>query len=143
MARAHRLSLTGGWELGGFYSGTRFGPNATVAYRWSDRLTALFRADWFDVRLAEGDFTTAVMRLAASYSFTPRTYFQATLQYNDDTENLATNVRFGWLDAAGTGLFIVYNDTEYLGTLAGTGFRSGPRQRQVVIKYSRLFEVSR
>lgn len=101
------------------------------------------RANYFDVRLDEGDFTTAVFRLNASYSFTPRIYLQANLQYNDDTENFGTNIRLGWLDTAGTGLFIVYNDTEHLGTLERTGFRAGPRQRQLVIKYSKLFQLSR
>ena len=95
------------------------------------------------MRLDEGNFTTAVLRLNASYSFTPRVYVQANLQYNDDTEDFGTNIRLGLLDTAGTGFFIVYNDTEHLGTLARTGFAGGPRQRQLVIKYSKLFELSR
>ncbi|MEE2897110.1 MAG: DUF5916 domain-containing protein [Gemmatimonadota bacterium] len=141
--RSNPLSFSGGWSLGGFYSGTRFGPNATLQYRFQDRFTASVRANYFDVRLDEGDFTTAVLRLNASYSFTPRIYLQANLQYNDDTENFGTNIRLGWLDTAGTGLFIVYNDTEHLGTLERTGFRAGPRQRQLVIKYSKLLQLSR
>ena len=49
----------------------------------------------------------------------------------------------GWLDTAGTGLFIVFNDTEHFGQFERTGFMRGPRQRQFVIKYSRLLEFSR
>ena len=141
--RSAPLSLSAGWSWGGFFSGTRFGPNASLQYRFRDRFTASLRANYFDVKLAEGDFKTAVLRLNASYSFTPRLYVQANLQYNDDTENLGTNIRIGWLDTAGTGLFIVYNDTEHLGRFAETGVASGPRQRQFVIKYSRLFELTR
>jgi hypothetical protein len=77
-----------------------------------------------------------------SYSFTPRIYLQANLQYNDDSEDLGTNIRLGWLDTAGTGLFIVYNDTEFLGEMDRLGFRSGPRQRQLVIKYTKLFNLA-
>ena len=141
--RGAPLSLSGGWNWGGFYSGTRFGPNATLQYRYEDRLVTSFRAQYFDVRLAEGSFKTAVLRLNSSYTFSPRVYLQANLQYNDDTENLGTNIRFGWLDAAGTGLFIVYNDTEHFGEFARTGFNSGPRQRQFVVKYSRLLDLTR
>ena len=137
------LSISGGWEWGGFYSGTRFGPNATVQYRFEDRFTASLDARYFDVRLDEGSFTTAVLALNAAYSFTPRLYVQANLQYNDDTEDFGTNIRLGWLDTAGTGLFIVYNDTEHLGQFARTGISAGPQQRQLVIKYSRLFELTR
>ncbi len=97
----------------------------------------------FDVRLNEGDFTTSVLGLNGSYSFSPRVYLQANIQYNDDTEDMGTNIRFGWLDTAGTGLLISYNDAEHLGDLLTTGFGRGPRARQLVIKYSKLLEFSR
>lgn len=141
--RSAPLSISGGWGLGGFYSGTRFGPQATVVYRYQDRFSATLRANYFDVRLDEGNFTTAVYGLNGSYSFTPRLYLQANLQYNDDTEDFGTNVRLGWLDTAGTGLFIVFNDTEHFGAFDRTGFARGPRQRQFVVKYSRLLNLTR
>ena len=141
--RGAPLSFSAGWSLGGFYSGTRFGPNATVAYRYSDKLTASFRANYFDVRLDEGSFTTSVLRFNTSYSFTPHIYLQANVQYNDDTEDLGTNIRFGWLDTAGTGLFIVWNDANHVGTFERTGILAGPKQRQLVIKYSRLLDLTR
>jgi hypothetical protein len=141
--RGAPLSLSGGWDWGGFYSGTRFGPNATLSYRYRDRLSASVGGSYFDVRLDEGSFTTAVLQINAAYSFTPRLYVQANVQYNDDTEDLGTNVRIGWLDTAGTGLFIVYNDTEHRGALERTGLVSGPKQRQLVVKYSRLFNLAR
>lgn len=141
--RGAPLSLTGGWGLGGFYSGTRFGPMATVEYRHSEQLAATFRFNYFDVRLDEGSFKTAVMALNASYSFTPRIYLQANVQYNDDTEDVSANIRLGWLDTAGTGLFIVWNDTNHVGTFDRTGILAGPKQRQLVIKYSRLFNLAR
>ncbi len=112
-------------------------------YRYSDKLTASIRADYFDVRLDQGDFKTAVVRLNAAYSFTPRLYVQANVQYNDDTEDVSTNVRIGWLDTAGTGLFVVYNDTNHRGSFERTGIVAGPKQRQLVIKYSKLFDLTR
>ncbi len=141
--RGAPLSVSGGWSWGGFYSGTRFGPNATLAYRFQDRFTASLRLDYFDVDLAEGSFTTSVFRFNGSYAFTPRLYLQANVQYNDDTEDLGTNIRLGWLDTAGTGLFIVYNDTDHRGLFQRTGIARGPQQRQLVIKYTKLFEFTR
>ncbi len=141
--RGAPLSLSGGWDLGGFYNGTRFGPTATLSYRYADKLTLSLRANYFDVRLDQGNFQTAVVRFNASYSFTPRLYVQANVQYNDDTEDVSTNIRFGWLDTAGTGLFIVWNDTNHRGALERTGIVAGPKQRQLVIKYSKLFDLTR
>ncbi len=128
--------------MGGFYSGTKFSPDATVSYRFRDRFTTSVSMNYFDVELDEGSFATSIVRLTGSYSFTPRIYLQANLQYNDDSEDLGSNIRLGWLDTAGTGLFIVYNDTEFLGDIDPLGFRSGPRQRQLVIKYTKLFNLA-
>jgi hypothetical protein len=139
--RGAPLSIAGGWTLGGFYSGTQFRPSADIVYRHGDKLATTLRLNYFDVRLDEGSFRTAVVGLNTSYSFTPRIYLQANIQYNDDTEDVGTNVRLGWLDTAGTGLFIVWNDANHVGTLARTGLASGPKQRQLVLKYSRLFNL--
>jgi hypothetical protein len=139
--RSAPLSLSAGWGLGGFYSGSRFSPSATLVYRYQDRMSLSLRAEHFDVHLDEGDFTTSVLALNGSWAFSPRLYVQANVQYNDDSEDLGTNIRLGWLDTAGTGLFLAINDTEHTGTLERTGFAAGPRQRQIVIKYSRLFAL--
>lgn len=137
------LSISGGWTWGGFYSGVQFTPSADIVYRYQDKLVTTLRVNYFDVRLDEGSFKTAVVGLNTSYSFTPRIYLQANVQYNDDTEDLGTNIRLGWLDTAGTGLFIVWNDTNHRGSLDRTGILAGPKQRQLVIKYSRLFNLTR
>jgi len=139
--RSAPLSVSAGVTFGEFYSGTRSSPHGSVSYRFRDRLTTSVSMNYFDVKLDEGSFTTSLVRLTGSYSFTPRIYLQANLQYNDDSKNLGSNIRLGWLDTAGTGLFIVYNDTEFLGDIDPLGFRSGPRQRQLVIKYTKLFNL--
>lgn len=141
--RSAPLSVSGVWALGGFYSGTRFGPTTNIVYRYTDKLSATVRLSYFDVRLDEGSFKTGVVGLNAFYSFTPRIYVQANIQYNDDIEDVGTNVRLGWLDTAGTGLFIVWNDTNHVGTFERTGILAGPKQRQLVIKYSRLLDLAR
>jgi len=138
------LSASIGWDWGGFYNGTRFGPNGNVTYRYQDRLVTSLRVNYFDVNLHElGAFTTSVVAFQASYAFTPRIYVAAQIQYNDDTEDLGSNIRFAWLDTAGTGLYIVYNDTEHYGSLDTTGFESGPRARQLIIKYTKQFDFTR
>lgn len=41
-------------------------------------------------------------------------------------------MRIGWLDTAGTGLFLVWNDTNHRGSVERTGSLAGPTQRQLV-----------
>ncbi len=55
---------------------------------------------------------------------------------NDRTRRWSTNLRFSWLQTAGTGLFLVYNDTE--------GFNGlGPLNRAFILKYSRQVDLLR
>ena len=49
-----------------------------------------------------------------SYSFTTRTFVQGLVQYNDRADLWSMNFRFGWLQDANTGLFVVYTDTRGL-----------------------------
>jgi len=141
--RSAPLSIQGSIDAGGFYTGRRVGTGATINYRHRDRFVTSLRLNYVDVNLAEGDFVTSVVALDSSYSFTPRMFLQVTVQYNNDTENVGGNIRFGWLNTAGTGLYVVYNDTEHLGSLERTGLPAGPQQRQFVVKYTKLFDIAR
>ena len=83
-----------------------------------------------------GSFVTNLMATRVSYSFTPRIYTQALLQYNDRQDIWSTNLRFGWLQSANSGFFIVLNDTQDLLDQSTRTFG-----RSLVVKYSHLFDV--
>ena len=89
-----------------------------------------------DVDLSGGAFVTNLISSRVSYSFTPRVYVQALLQYNDRADLWSSNVRFGWLNQANTGLFVVYNDTQ--GLVDSTLLRP---DRSLTIKFSRLVDL--
>lgn len=137
------LSLRGSIDAGGFYTGRRIGIGGTVTHRWRDRMVSSLRANWFDVELKEGAFTTSVVAVDSAYTFTPNIFLQARVQYVSDTRDVGTNLRFGWLSTGGTGLYVVYNDTEHLGPLERTGQPRGPAQRQFVVKFTRTFDLAR
>ena len=50
------------------------------------------------------------------------------------------NLRFGWQQAANTGLFVVYTDTRGLYDLFDRPERT---DRSLIVKFSRLFDVLR
>jgi hypothetical protein len=104
---------------------------------------ASLRGFYYRVWLPQGNFERALLGLRAAYSFTPRIYLQALLQYNDQTESFSSNLRFGWLGTAGTGLYVVFNDTESTGPFERTGFERGPVDRTLVLKFTRQFDIPR
>jgi hypothetical protein len=135
------LSIEGRIDIGGFYSGHRKGTSSTANLRLGKTFTAGLRVSYYDDDLREGSFETAVVGLRAAYAFTPRMYLQSLVQYNNQTRMISSNVRLGWLNTAGTGLFVVYNDIEHDGTMPT--LPRGPQDRTLVLKFTRQFDVRR
>lgn len=127
-----------GWlefTKGSFYNGSR------NAARWSGRvdlgeqftLEPTLSFNW--VKLPEGDFTTKLVRLRANYTFTPRIFLGALVQFNSSNDALSTNVRFRWEYQPGSDLYVVYNDGR--DTTRG-GFPT-LQTRSLIVKLTRLF----
>jgi hypothetical protein len=125
---------------GGFFSGSRVSLTPTIRARFSDAFTTELIYERNDVSLATGHFVTNLAKARISYSFTTRSFVQALVQYNDRADLWSMNLRFGWLQAANTGLFVVYTDTRGLYELY-----PGPERtdRSFIIKYSRMFDLLR
>ncbi len=67
-----------------------------------------------------------------------RIFLQTLLQYSDQADVWLVNARFGVLDTAGTGLYVVYNETQESHGLASL---TGPMTRSFIVKYSRRLRV--
>jgi hypothetical protein len=136
------LSVEGELDIGGFYSGRRAGGATTLNARLGDKLVAGLRTTYYDVDLDEGRFQTALLGLRVAYSFSPRVYLQSLIQYNDQTNNFSSNIRFGWLSTAGTGLFLVYNDSQRTNLFERLADR-GPLERGLIVKFTRQLDLGR
>lgn len=134
------ISVSMRTTIGGFFGGDRLTLNPTVRFRAGDALTAQVDYQRNNIDLPWGEFVTNLVRTRVSYSFTPRIFTQALVQYNDRADLWSMNLRFGWLQAANTGLFVVYTDTRGLYDLFDRPERT---DRSLTVKYSYLFNVFR
>ena len=125
--------------IGGFFSGDRVTLNPTVRVRPSETFQMEVAYSRNNVNLPQGDFDTNLLRTRVSYSFNTRVFTQALVQYNDRADLWSMNLRFGWLQAANTGLFIVYNDSRGLYDLYPD--RPERTDRSLTIKFSHMFDV--
>ena len=132
------VSLGGFIQGGGLFNGDQLSLNPTLDFRLSDYLSSELSWSHNDVDLETGAFKTNLGRLRVTFAFSTRVLLQALIQYNDVTDNVSTNLRFSWLGAANTGLFLVYNEIAEFGSLA----QERPN-RSLILKYSRLFNVFR
>ena len=132
------ISVNNTLTAGGFFGGNRVSLTPTVRMRAGETFNAEIGISFNDVNLPWGDFQANLFRTRLSYSFTPRIYTQALLQYNSQTSLWSTNLRFGWLQDANTGLFVVFNDTQDV--TEREAFTLG---RSLTVKFSRMFDVLR
>ena len=123
------------FSSGAFLSGNRRGYSGLVAFRKGSAFSTALRFEHNDVDLAEGHFITRLAGIRLGYFFTPQIYLQSLVQYSDQAYNWSANLRFGWISAAGAGLFVVYNQAN------GVDVLDGPLNKSLTIKFSRQFTV--
>jgi hypothetical protein len=131
-----KVSLSTRLELGGFYNGSKYGGNASLTFRPGAAFAGSLLVDYNDVNLDQGDFIRSLVGIRLGYYFTPRISLQSLVQYSNQAGVFSANVRFAWLNTAGTGLFVVFNDAE-----EATGFTqwTRPRARAFTVKYTYQF----
>ncbi len=133
---AATLSMSMRGDFAGFYNGTRSGGTMTATYRRGASITSSLLLDYNDVTLDQGHFIRSIIGARVAYFFTPRVFIQSLAQFNDQASAWTTNVRFGWLNTAATGLFIVLNDGEQADSFFSW---QRPTSRALTVKFTRQF----
>ena len=87
-----------------------------------------------NVNLPGGNFITYLSRSRLTYSFNPKMYIQALLQYNNQSNESFINWRFIIQRSAASGLYVVYNQMEDYDGIPTK------RNNTLILKYSHLFD---
>ena len=131
------LSYSGRSVIGGYFGGKRFSHSGTVRFRIGDKFNSSFTYSHNNLNLPNGDITAIVTGARLSYSFTPRMFIQSLIQNNNVSNITSVNARFGWLQNANTGLFVVLNiikDDDFLDAL---------NNQSITVKYTHRFDLMR
>ena len=121
---------------GDFYDGDYWKVDTLVGARIGAKLITETGYTHEDIELPEGAFTTTLVPVKVSYSFTPLASLQALVQYNSQAIVVSSNIRLALLNRSGTGLFVVYNERRDTSTFS----REELLGRSFIIKYTRLFD---
>lgn len=124
---------------GGFFGGTRLAINPMLRVRMGETFNTELAWERNDIELPAGRFATNLSRLRVSYSFSPRVFVQSLIQYNDRANTWSSNFRFGWLQQANTGVFLVYTDSHLIDD--DRSFVPRGADRSFIVKISRMFDV--
>jgi hypothetical protein len=134
--RSRKLSINGGAVVGGFYNGRIRSYNIGGRVRPHGRLDVSL--DYFrnnvDLPLEGGRFATNLIVTRAILAFSPRAYIRGLFQYNDDDEEVGTNILFRYTYRPGADLFVVYNDQR---DTSSTGW--SVTERELLVKLTLYF----
>ena len=131
------LSLSSVTYVGGRFGGNRIAIKSSIIYRVGEsfRSELIYNYNKFDLPIDGGQFNANLTQLRLSYAFTPKILLQALVQHNQVDDTVGTNLRFSWLQTANSGFFLVYNEVDE------RGISANPRGKEVIFKYSHIFDV--
>ena len=126
-------SLTGRVQVGvgEFWSGTRTSFSTRASWRPRYDLFAEVSVERNQVDLPEGAFEADVARAAVRYAWSTRLSGSAFLQYNRQTEQWVSNVRWNFRHAPMSDVFLIFTQRNRAGM-------DGPQERSVALKVTRL-----
>ena len=122
--------------VGGFFGGDIVTVRPSIRARYGETLNLSLSYSRNDIDLPNGSVITNLTSVRFAYNFSPRLFAQTLVQHNDSAHLWSINFRVGWLQDSNTGLFLVYNETEGIGSAVPSG-----AGRSVILKFSYLFDV--
>jgi hypothetical protein len=130
--QGQKIGGNGSVNIGDFWDGTRKSFNGSLNVTANEHLTVNLTYNRNQVQLTNGRFTTDLVGARVSYGFNSRAFLNAFFQYNADTRQVSSNIRFNIIHHPLSDLYIVYNDRR--DTDAGLLL-----ERAFIIKLTNLF----
>ena len=103
------VSATTRYERGNFYSGRRRDFAVDLGIRPRAGVLINLNNEWNRIELAEGSFSTSVLRLNANTQFNPWISVVNNVQYDSVSRLLGWQARFRWIVRPGNDIYFVYS----------------------------------
>ncbi|MEZ5071400.1 MAG: DUF5916 domain-containing protein [Bacteroidales bacterium] len=127
----HLFTYTAEGRYGGFYGGTRLSLDADINYRVQPFGNLSLVTSFNRILLPEPYTSTDLILVGPrlDITFSESLFLTTFVQYNNQIDNVNTNIRFQWRFAPVSDLFIVYTENAY-----PNGMRN--KDRGIVVKVS-------
>jgi hypothetical protein len=104
------LSFEARYSNGEFYDGYRRGYTIGPLFRPNERLNASVNLQINDIELAGGSFVSKLVTSRVNFNFNTKMFVNALLQYNTDSRQWSSNLRFNIIHRPLSDFFLVYNE---------------------------------
>ena len=107
---SRRVSANARYHAGNFYTGYKHTYGLGGTFRFNYKLNTSFSYLQNNINLPQGHFKTHLLTTRVDYSFSTSMFLNALIQYNNDTRQWSSNVRFNFIHRPLSDLFVVYNE---------------------------------
>ena len=118
------------FRKGDFFNGNKTTLTAGGKFQSGYRFSTSVSYERNDVELQQGSFTTNLVGLLVNYTFSPRMFLNALIQYNSDTNQVSSNIRFRLIHRPLSDLYLVYNEQRDV--------QQDRNDRAITLKYTHL-----
>jgi hypothetical protein len=123
-----RVSGNVGIEAGDYWTGSQRVASGGLRFRLNAHVAASANVTRNAIELPTGSFTADLARFRLDWSFTPRMFLNAFVQYNGEADSWLSNIRFNLIHRPLSDIYVVWNETR----------QPGDTRRAVLLKYTHL-----
>jgi hypothetical protein len=123
-----RVSGSVSLEAGEYWSGRQRLTTGGLRVRLNENVAASASITRNDIELPRGSFTADLARIRLDWSFNPRMFLNAFVQYNGEADAWLSNVRFNLIHRPLSDIYVVWNETR----------QPGETRRALMLKYTHL-----
>jgi hypothetical protein len=109
--RSAMLSGSAGIPGGEFWNGHQNTIEGSLRLRLSAHVAASATLTRNDVDLPQGSFAANLVGMRLDWSFTPRMFLNAFVQYNGETDTWLSNIRYNFIHRPLSDIYVVWNAT--------------------------------
>lgn len=123
-------AISGGFEAaaGSFWSGRQRQIKGNIRIRINAHVAAAASYGRSSITLPEGSFVADLVGMRLDWSFTPRMFLNAFVQYNGGADAWISNVRYNLIHRPLSDIYVVWNETRL----------PGATRRALMLKYTHL-----
>jgi hypothetical protein len=122
------VSVSADMEAGEYWTGRQRSGGGGLRFRLNEHVAASANLTRNVIDLPEGRFVADLARFRLDWSFTPRMFLNAFVQYNGEADAWLSNIRFNLIHRPLSDIYVVWNETR----------TPADRRRALMLKYTHL-----
>jgi hypothetical protein len=106
-----KVSVNANLDEGEYWTGHQRVATAGLRFRFNEHVATSASLTRNAIDVPQGEFAANLARLRLDWSFTPRMFLNAFVQYNGESDTWLSNIRFNLIHRPLSDIYVVWNET--------------------------------